>query len=811
MQEKYDPKSIEPKWQALWEKEKTFAARKSDKKKYYLLEMFPYPSGRIHMGHVRNYTIGDLVARFKRMRGFEVLHPIGWDAFGMPAENAAIQNKMHPAKWTEENINTMRAQLKRMGFSYDWDREVNTSRPEYYKWEQKFFIEMLEKGLADRKKSEVNWCASCATVLANEQVVDGKCWRCEGEVAKKPLEQWFLKITSYADELLRDLETLKGGWPERVLTMQREWIGRSEGATIDFPIEGMEEKLTIFTTRPDTLFGTTFMSVAPEHPLIEKLIATNPEKEKVLEFARRTIERKNRGEDVGSFEKEGVPTGSFCINPATKRKLPVYVANFVVMGYGTGAVMAVPAHDQRDFDFARKYGIPVAVVIQPEGKNLDSKSMGIAYEEEGVLTNSSQFNGMKSAVARLAITDFLDRKNLGKKTVTTKLRDWGISRQRYWGTPIPVVHCASCGIKPVKDEDLPVVLPEDVAFTGEKGSPLTHHEGFLKTVCPACGGPARRETDTMDTFMESSWYFFRYTDAKNSSEPFSQEEAEYWCPVDQYIGGIEHAVLHLLYSRFFTRVLRDLGYIDISEPFARLLTQGMVIKDGAKMSKSKGNVVDPDYLIEKYGADTARLFALFASPPERDLDWSDQGVEGSFRFLCRVWALVYQSASGALTGTAEDPELNFWIHKTVKKVNDDMGDFHFNTAVSAVMELVNHLYRIASASGNTAGFKEALKTMAHLLAPMVPHFASEIASHLGIGEISSWPEFDEKYLVQKEVTVVVQVNGKLRGQIQVAPGLRQEDVFSLARGDSKVAGYLEGKTVRKSIYVPNKLVNFVAE
>lgn len=814
MQERYNPKEIEPRWQAQWEKNKAFAARQSDQKqKYYLLEMFPYPSGRIHMGHVRNYTIGDLVARFKRMRGFEVLHPIGWDAFGMPAENAAIQNKMHPAKWTLENINTMRVQLKRMGFSYDWDREVNTSRPEYYKWEQKFFIEMMEKGLVFRKKSEVNWCAACATVLANEQVLDGKCWRCEGEVVKKPLEQWFLKITAYADELLRDLDTLKEGWPERVLTMQKEWIGRSEGATIDFPIEGMEEKLSVFTTRPDTLFGTTFMSIAPEHPLLSKLIEKNPDKDQVLAFAASVSERKKRGEDVGSFEKEGLPTGSFCINPATKRALPIYVSNFVLMEVGSGAVMAVPAHDQRDFDFAKKYNIPLVVVVQPEGKNLDAKTMGSAYEDEGILTNSSQFNNMKSSVAKMAITDFLDRKKWGKKTVTYKLRDWGISRQRYWGTPIPVVHCAACGIVPVNEADLPVVLPEDVVFTGEKGSPLAHHPGFLKATCPQCQGEARRETDTMDTFMESSWYYFRYIDAQNNDEPFSREAVDYWAPVDQYIGGIEHAVLHLLYSRFFTRVLRDLKYVDLSEPFARLLTQGMVIKDGAKMSKSKGNVVDPDYLIEKYGADTARLFALFASPPERDLDWSDAGVEGSFRFLNRIWTLVHQSVSGSLTGNAEDPELLFWTHKTIKKVTEDIEkDFHFNTAVSAIMELVNFLQKAAPNSGATFVFKEALKTLALLLAPMVPHFAAEIANELGMkGDVSTegWPDYDEKYLVKKEVTVVVQINGKLRGQIQVASGTGQEEVFAQARGDGKVAAYLADKAIKKSIYVPNKLVNFV--
>ena len=813
MQEQYNPQEIEVRWQKHWEENFSFKVGEDEsKEKYYLLEMFPYPSGRIHMGHVRNYTIGDVIARYKSMKGFQVLHPMGWDAFGLPAENAAIQNKTPPAEWTKKNIEAMKVQLKRIGFSYDWGREVNTSDPSYYRWEQLFFLQMLEKGLVYQKESLVNWCDSCQTVLANEQVVDGQCWRCESVVIQKPLKQWFFKITRYADELLTGLETLKEGWPERVLSMQREWIGRSEGGSIDFAVEGLDKKITIFTTRPDTLFGATFMSLAPEHPLVEKLIEGKEQQEAVRQFVSKEIERKKQDNPKEDREKEGIFTGAYCINPVNNRKIPIYITNFVLMEYGTGAVMAVPAHDQRDFEFAKKYNLPVILVIQPKDQIMDPHSMKEAYVDEGLLVNSGQFNGMKNSIAKVSIVDYLDRKRLGGKRVQYKLRDWGISRQRYWGTPIPIIHCEKCGIVPVPEEDLPIVLPSNVELTGE-GSPLAKDENFYQVSCPECREPAKRETDTMDTFVESSWYFLRYADPLNSNRAFDEDKAEYWCPVDQYIGGIEHAVLHLLYSRFFCRVLRDLGYHSFDEPFSRLLTQGMVIKDGSKMSKSKGNVVDPHYLVEKYGADTARLFVLFASPPERDLDWSDKGVEGSHRFLVRVWRLVYETMSNRWTGNAEAAELNYWVNKTIKKVTDDVErDFHFNTAISAIMELVNYLQKVAPESGLSSSFKEALKTLVILLSPFVPHFSEELGAALGIeGGVTGhqWPTYDEAALVKKAMTIVVQVNGKLRAQMSVAAETSQEEIKKEAQVQEKVLGYLEGKEIVKTIYVPGRLVNFV--
>jgi len=826
MEPKYQPNLIEPRCQKLWDDQKTFKVETQfEKPKYYLLEMFPYPSGRIHMGHVRNYTIGDVLARFKRMNGFQVLHPMGWDAFGMPAENAAIKNKTHPAPWTKENIATMREQLKRLGFSYDWEREVATCLPEYYRWEQKFFLQMWRRGLVYRKESLVNWCEPCGTVLANEQVVNGGCWRCDATVIQKPLNQWFFKITSYAEELLKGLDSLKGHWPDRVLTMQREWIGRSEGASILFPVDGTDQHIEIFTTRPDTLFGTTFMSLAVGHPLIEKLIEGKSEAFAVREFIRKhsqsaphpasghPLPRGERG--IGTDQsKEGVFTGAYCINPATNKKIPIYLTNFVLMDYGTGAVMAVPAHDQRDFEFARTYGLPVQVVIQPPGVMLNAKGMGKAFEDEGILINSGQFSNMKSSIAKMAITDFLERKKMGKKVVNYRLRDWGISRQRYWGTPIPAVHCNSCGIVPANEEGLPILLPRDVELSGQ-GSPLAQSASFLSVNCPQCGAAARRETDTMDTFVESSWYFFRYVDPNNKEEPFSADAADSWCPVDQYIGGIEHAVLHLLYSRFFTRVLRDLGYVHLSEPFKNLLTQGMVVKDGAKMSKSKGNVVDPDYLVEKYGADTARLFILFASPPERDLEWSDQGVEGSYRFLNRVWQLYYDTVTNRWEGKEEAAELNHWLHKTIKKVTEDIGEnLHFNTAISSLMELVNYLQSIANKSGLSEPFRHALRQLALLLSPFVPHFAEELGEAMGLPVpliAQKWPSYNPDYLVAKQVTVVVQINGKLRAQIELQPDMAQDVVVKLAKENDKIKPLIEGKEIVKTIFVPNRLLNFVVK
>lgn len=763
--------------------------------------MFPYPSGRIHMGHVRNYAIGDAVARFKRMQGFNVLHPMGWDAFGLPAENAAIENKSHPKQWTDANMTYMRGQLKKMGLSYDWDRELATCHPNYYRWEQKIFIQMVERGLAYRKQSQVNWCDQCQTVLANEQVEKGVCWRCSSTVRMRLLDQWFFRITAYAEELLADLEKLREGlpetgWPERVLTMQKEWIGRSEGAMIKFKVEG-EGFIEVFTTRPDTLFGATFLSLAAEHPLTLKLSHETPHEKEVREFAEKAskIDRTQRIE--GSYEKEGVFTGAYCINPATGEKIPVYAANFVLMEYGTGAVMAVPAHDQRDFEFAKKYNLPIKVVIQGGGEGITE-----AYEGEGTLVDSGPFTGLPSEKAKKEIIRHLDQKKLGKEKVTYKLRDWGISRQRYWGTPIPMIHCDQCGVVPVPEKDLPVRLPTDVALTGEGGSPLLKVKKFIEAKCPQCSKKARRETDTMDTFVESSWYFFRYCSPRDEKAPFNKEAVSYWMPVDQYIGGIEHAVLHLLYARFFTKVLRDLGYQEIPEPFKNLLTQGMVIKDGSKMSKSKGNVVDPNYLIERYGADTARLFSLFAAPPEKDLDWNDQGVEGAYRFLKRVWKLVGEDSKGS--GSEEEDRLR---HKTIKKVTDDLNRFQFNTAIAALMEFYNFL------SANPKGAsQESLEAMVLLLNPFSPHIAEELWQMLGHKESlanAGWPGYDEKKLLTDEVTIVVQVNGKLRGQIVCTPNLSEKQVREQVLKDEKIQKHLQGAAVKKMVYVPGRLVNLV--
>ena len=819
--QKYNPRNVEDKWQQHWEEAKTFAVTEDrEKQKYYLLEMFPYPSGRIHMGHVRNYSIGDVIGRFKRMRGFNVLHPMGWDAFGMPAENAAIQNKSHPAKWTYENIAYMRGQLKKMGLSYDWGRELATCDVEYYRWEQKIFLQMYEKGLAYKKTSFVNWCPKCETVLANEQVEDGGCWRCDSEVNQKELDQWFFRITDYAEELLEWTNRLPG-WPERVLVMQRNWIGKSFGCEIEFPLEGNADAIKVFTTRQDTVYGATFMSLAPEHPRAEAL-TTPDRKEEVdafIEKVKKTDRIKRTAED---FEKEGVFTGSYCINPLTKAHMPIYLANFVLMDYGTGAVMAVPTHDQRDFEFARKYALPLQVVIQPEGETLDPLSMAAAFTEVGILTNSSQFDGLRSDSAKEAIADFLEQEGIGKKTVNFRLRDWGISRQRYWGNPIPIIYCKACGVVPVPDQDLPVRLPMDVEFTGEGGSPLAKIDSFINVTCPLCGQPARREADTMDTFVQSSWYFLRYCCPDLLDGPLDSERVDYWMSVDQYIGGIEHAVMHLLYARFFTKVLRDLGYITCDEPFTKLLTQGMVIKDGAKMSKSKGNVVDPNGLIDRYGADTARLFSLFAAPPEKDLDWSDQGVDGSFRFLNRVWKLVHDRLDlinnsktvnlSALTG--EERTLRRAVHKTIRKVTEDIEErFHFNTAIAAVMELLNVLQGAELATPQYgAVMKEALGSLVQMLAPFVPHITEELWQRMGhhtpLSE-TPWPDYDREAVVDDEALVVIQVNGKLRSKFTVPAGTDEETMKSIALADEKLLPFIEGKQVRKVICIPGKLVNIV--
>ncbi len=821
MDQKYTPKDVEQKWQSIWDNEKTFkvTADKS-KPKYYLLEMFPYPSGRIHMGHVRNYSIGDVVGRFKRMRGFNVMHPMGWDAFGMPAENAAIQNKSHPATWTYENIDYMRNQIKKMGFSYDWDRELATCDVDYYRWEQKLFLEMFAKGIAYKKTSFVNWCPKCETVLANEQVEDGGCWRCDSDVNQKELDQWFFRITDYAEELLDNTFKLPG-WPERVLVMQRNWIGKSYGCEIDFPIENSTESIRVFTTRQDTLFGATFMSLAPEHPRALEL-ATAEQKEAVVAFIDKIKKTDRIKRTADDFEKEGVFTGSYCINPVTGARMPIFLANFVLMDYGTGAVMAVPTHDQRDFEFAKKYDLSLKVVIQPEGVTLDPATMTEAFTEAGIMANSDQFNGMQSTDAKEAIADFLQGKKQGTKTVNFRLRDWGISRQRYWGNPIPVIYCDSCGVVPVPEKDLPVILPKDVAFSGEGGSPLARMESFVSCTCPLCGKAARRETDTMDTFVQSSWYFLRYCCPDFKDGILDRDPVDYWMSVDQYIGGIEHAVLHLLYARFFTKVMRDLGHISADEPFVNLLTQGMVIKDGAKMSKSKGNVVDPDALISKYGADTARLFSLFAAPPEKDLDWNDQGVEGSFRFLNRIWKLVHDRLDAIKTAgpldpaslSAEERNLRRAVHKTIRKVSEDLEErFHFNTAIASVMELLNVLQPAELSTPQfSAVMKEALQSVVLLMAPFVPHITEELWQLMGNATPltqCSWPSYDPAAVVDEELLIVVQVNGKLRSKVTVAAGTGEDEIKALALADEKILPFIEGLTIRKVICVQGKLVNIV--
>ncbi|MEW6593262.1 MAG: leucine--tRNA ligase [Thermodesulfobacteriota bacterium] len=822
---RYDFQAIEEKWRTHWLANKSFKVQvEPGRKKYYLLEMFPYPSGRIHMGHVRNYTIGDVVARYQRMQGCNVIHPMGWDAFGLPAENAAIKHDTHPAKWTFENIDYMKGQLQRMGLSYDWDRELATCTPEYYRWEQLFFTRMYEKGLVYQKVTTVNWCETCQTVLANEQVIDGTCWRCDQTVMPREMNGWFFRITAYADELLADCDRLTG-WPEKVLTMQRNWIGKSVGAEITFPLASGNGTLTIFTTRPDTIFGATFMSVAPEHPLVAELSRGTQQEAAVREFVERTRQEKQRRKPDEEVEKEGVFTGGYCINPFTNEKLPVYAANFVLMEYGTGAVMAVPAHDQRDFEFAKKYTLPIKVVIQPAGDVLDPATMAAAHEGPGTLLASGPFTGLDSAAAKKAITDHAAKEGFGEARTTYRLRDWGISRQRYWGAPIPMLYCEKCGVQPVPERDLPVTLPTDVQFDKSGKSPLHTLESFYRTTCPQCGGGARRETDTMDTFVESSWYFARYACPEFTDGPLKKEAVDYWLPVDQYIGGVEHAILHLLYSRFFTKVLRDLGYLTVDEPFTNLLTQGMVIKDGSKMSKSKGNVVDPNELIDRYGADTVRLFSLFAAPPERDLDWNDQGVEGAYRFLNRIYRFVsdrlaaLQQAPTTIPAELNDPSraLHRKTHQTIRKVSADLdGKFHFNTAISAVMELTNTLFTLTADEAKEpvepAVVREAVEAVLVLLAPMVPHLAAELWQRIGRTESLDtlpWPSFDQEAAREEELTIVVQICGKVRSRLTVTPETGEEELKALALADDKVQKFMDGKPAKKVIVVPNKLINIV--
>jgi len=813
----YNFREIEKKWQQKWFSQNKYKVTEdSPKPKFYVLEMFPYPSGKLHMGHVRNYSIGDVFARFMRLKGYNVLHPMGWDAFGLPAENAAIKHGIHPSDWTWSNIENMKRQLKELGISYDWDREVATCHPDYYKWTQWMFLQFYKAGLAYRKRSYVNWCPSCETVLANEQVVNGRCERCKSLVGKKDLEQWFFRITNYAERLLRDIEKLDG-WPEKVKIMQRNWIGRSEGAEVEFEIEGLGKKVKVFTTRPDTLFGVTYLVLAPEHPLTKEIIAGKPQEKECLEFIEKMQYLNEIERTSTETEKEGRFTGGYALHPLTSEKVPIYIANYVLVDYGTGAVMGVPAHDQRDFDFAKKYNLPIKVVIKGDG--VDIENLQSAYEGEGVLINSGEFDGLKNTEAMKKITEYLEEKGCGKACVTYKLRDWLISRQRYWGAPIPIVYCDDCGIVPVPEEELPVLLPYNVEFKPTGQSPLAYCEEFVNTTCPKCGKPARRETDTMDTFICSSWYYFRYTDPKNSEKPFEKSLVDYWLPVDQYIGGVEHAILHLLYSRFFTKVLYDLGYVSFEEPFKNLLTQGMVLKDGAKMSKSLGNIVSPEEIVERYGADTARLFILFAAPPERDLEWSDQGVEGCFRFLNRLWRLYIELkdklSDSSLPGQSElDDELNYRLNYTIKKVTEDIGErFNFNTAISSIMELLNFLYDYKEkGSLNKELILKTLRNLLILIYPFTPHIACELWEIMGFeGDIEdvSWPEYDESALVRKNVEIAVQINGKVRARFNIPVDISEEALKQKIMNDEKIKTFLEGKEIVKFIYVKNRLVNIV--
>jgi leucyl-tRNA synthetase len=827
--DRYPFREIEAKWQRIWEERKQFRATEDPRRpKFYCLEMFPYPSGRIHMGHVRNYAIGDVIARYKWMRGFNVLHPMGWDAFGLPAENAAIEHGVHPAIWTYENIDYMRAQFKKLGVSYDWDREIATCDPEYYRWEQLVFIRMLERGLAYRKRSTVNWCPSCQTVLANEQVEAGRCWRCDSEVTTRDIDGWFFKITAYADELLEWCDRLTG-WPERVITMQRNWIGRSEGAAFDLPVAGRRDlRVRVFTTRPDTAFGMTYAVLAPEHPLVDRIVTDPAERDAVARFRAEVLRASEIERVAADRPKRGLRLSARVLNPFSHVEIPLFVADYVLMTYGTGAIMAVPGEDQRDWDFAREHGLPIIETVQrPPGWT------GEAYTGDGVKINSGFLDGLPVPEAKRRAIEWLVERRLGDGQVNYRLRDWGISRQRYWGAPIPVLYCEDCGIVPEKEENLPVVLPRDVQVSGKGGSPLATHPAFANATCPRCGGRARRETDTMDTFVESSWYFLRYCSPRYEGGMFERGAAEYWMPVDQYIGGIEHAVLHLLYARFYTKVLRDLGLVKVDEPFRGLLSQGMVIKDGAKMSKSKGNVVSDDTIREKYGADTGRLFELFAAPPEKDLEWNDHGIEGSFRFLNRVWRFVHahaeemaaassRSEGGRALGppSPEGRAVRRVIHETIQRVTDDIEhDFHFNTAIAAIMELVNALHAFEAASldrvraaERAALLREGVETVLVLLGPFCPHVTEELWARLGHTDSlfrQRWPDADPAALTRDEVTVVVQVDGKVRGRLSVDVAAPDAELERLALADEKVRPWVESRRVEKVVVVPRRLVNIV--
>lgn len=825
MDERYEFSKIEQKWQDKWEEEELYKVDDtSDRPKYYCLEMFPYPSGNLHMGHVRNYSIGDVVARFKTMHGFNVLHPMGWDSFGLPAENAAIKHGVLPSKWTKENIANMKRQFKALGLSFDWDREVTTCLPDYYKWTQWLFLQLYKNGLAYKKNASVNWCPGCQTVLANEQVVEGACERCDSIVEKKALEQWFFKITDYADRLLDDLDKLPG-WPNKVKIMQENWIGRSEGALIRFTVKETGEPIEVFTTRPDTVFGVSYMVLAPEHPLVAKVISGSEYEAPVKAFIQKVQQLSEVDRSSTELEKEGIYIGAHAVNPVNGEEVPILIGNYVIYEYGTGAVMGVPAHDERDFFFAKKYDLPIKIVVQPAEGELKLEEMTEAYTGAGVMVNSGRFDGMANTEAKSAIVEELAGKQSGEKKINYRLRDWLISRQRFWGAPIPIIYCDHCGAVPVPEEQLPVMLPHDIEFKPNGESPLKYMDEFVQTTCPICGAPARRETDTMDTFVCSSWYFLRYTDPHNEQLPFSKEKADQWMSVDQYIGGVEHAILHLMYARFFTKVLKDLGMVSVDEPFTNLLTQGMVLKAGSKMSKSKGNIVSPEEIVSRYGADTARLFILFAAPPERDLEWNDQAVEGCYRFLNRVWRLVYSFVEeyGTDAKAAIDPAklganektLRRLTHTTIKRVTDDAGSrFNFNTAISAIMELVNGIYqyREKEQGKDAAVLTEAIENLVLLLAPFTPHITEELWQAIGHTDSvhrQAWPVYDTKAMAQEEVTIVIQINGKMRDRLTMPVDLAQAEVEALALAQPKIAEQVAGQTIKKVVVIPNKLVNIV--
>lgn len=824
MKDMYNFKEIEKKWQKRWDEENIYKVTEDkSREKYYVLEMFPYPSGKLHMGHVRNYSIGDVVARFKTMKGFNVLHPMGYDAFGLPAENAAIKNNVEPAKWTYENMAEMTEQLKQLGLSYDWDREVATCKPDYYKWMQWIFIQFYKKGLAYKKESPVNWCPSCATVLANEQIVDGECERCKTAVTKKSLSQWYFKITDYADRLLDGLDDLEG-WPNKVKIMQKNWIGRSYGAEVVFKIDGFDCNLEVFTTRPDTLFGVTYMVLAPEHPYVLDLVGGSDREREVKAYIEE-VKKKNEIERSSTTgEKTGVFLGRYAINPVNEKKIPIFISDYVLMNYGTGAIMAVPAHDERDFAFAKKFNLEILPVISPDGKKISGSDLKEAIIEDGIMLNSGKYDGRKNREVSDEIVAELQKRDIGEKKVNYRLRDWLISRQRYWGTPIPMIYCDNCGWIPEEESKLPVLLPTDVEFTGKGESPIATSKTFKDVSCPKCGKKAEREVDTMDTFLDSSWYYLRYCDARNTERIFDKEKVDYWMNVDQYIGGVEHAILHLMYARFFQMALTDLGYTKSQEPFKNLLTQGMVVKDGKKMSKSIGNIVAPSEIIESYGADTARLFILFAAPPERELDWSDEGVEGSYRFINRVYKLVYENIArypdvlpvDFTNDNKADKELLFVLNSTVKKVGIDIGErFNFNTGISAIMELVNFMYKYKEGKDfNPELFKQAIHKLVLILAPFTPHVCEEMWSGLGNEtsvHLEAWPIVDEKVLVRDVVEIVVQINGKVKFKVDVENGLSKEELEKSLFEKEEVKNLIQGKDVIKIIAVPNKLLNIVVK